>query len=371
MADPLRPRILHILPDGSAGGGATAVLGLCRDLLATGMWEVGLVTQPRSPLLEQAMHDDIPAMPLDFFQSRLDFSLPGKLTQLIRVFRPDILHTHGARGALPFCAMRNTGPLIYTVHGFHHAQLPPPLRLLGRLAERRIAARADAIVFVSEGDRAQGGREHILPESSPKSRVIANGIDTGDFAGITPLEERFDLVFAGRAHPQKNPLFMVDIMEQLAGSGLRLRMICGGSLEGALRARIDASPARNAITLTGALPRQEVLRAFRSARLYVLPSLWEGLPITPIEALYCGLPVVASGISGTDEIILDGINGRLIDRFDAGLYAEAIRKILGNAALHARLAANGRAWVEQRFLRTASSAKHDELYRRMMGQTSA
>ena len=366
MAKPPRHRILHILPEGGAGGGATAVLGLCRDLLATGTWEVGLITQPGSPLLEQAARDGIAAMPLDFFRSRLDFSLPGRLTSLIRAFGSDILHAHGARGAFPFCALRSTVPLVYTVHGFHHARLPLARRVSGRLAERRIAARADAIVFVSEGDRAQANRERILPASSLKGRVIANGIDPDDFAGIMPFEERFDLVFAGRAHPQKNPLFMVDIMERLAGSGLSLRMICGGTLEGALRARIDASPARDAIAFTGALPRREVLRAFRSARLFVLPSLWEGLPIAPIEALTCGIPVVASRIGGTDEIIVDGINGRLIEPFDAGLYAGAIREILASPALHARLVANGRALVEARFIRTVNSARHDELYRHML-----
>jgi len=368
MASRMRQRVLHILPDGSAGGGATVVLGLCRDLVATGNWDVGLVTAPNSPVAEQAVNSGIACLPLDFFTSRFDFRLAGRLAQRIEAFRPDLLHAHGARAGLPFClpSLSKTVPLAYTVHGFHHAKRPLPLRPLGRLAERRIFARADAVVFVSNGDRFQAKRERILPVGEDRHSVIANGIDPTEFEGLAPHEERFDLVFAGRAHRQKNPFFMIEIMETLRGSGIRLRMICGGALEPSLRARIAASPARDSITFSGALPRDEVLRTFLSAKLYVLPSLWEGLPIAPIEALHCGLPVIASNIAGTDEVVIDGVNGRLIDRFDAAAYAQAIRDVLGNEAHRSRLAAEGRKRVKERFLRSVHSARHQALYRSMI-----
>jgi glycosyltransferase involved in cell wall biosynthesis len=368
VASQMRHRVLHILPDGSAGGGATAVLGLCRDLVATGNWDVGLVTAPHSPVAAQAENSGIACLPLDFFTSRFDFRLAGRLAQRIEAFRPDLLHAHGARAGLPFClpSLSKTVPLAYTVHGFHHAKRPLPLRDLGRLAERRIFARADAVVFVSNGDRFQAKRERILPAGDERHSVIANGIDPAEFEGLAPHDEGFDLVFAGRAHRQKNPFFVVDIMEALRGSGIRLRMICGGALEPSLRTRIASSPARDSIIFSGALPRREVLRAFLSAKLYVLPSLWEGLPIAPIEALYCGLPVIASNIAGTDEVVIDGVNGRLIDRFDAAAYAQAIRDILGNEALRSRLAAQGRKRVTDLFLRSAHSARHQALYRSMI-----
>lgn len=363
-----RPHILEILPDGSPGGGSTAVLGLCKDLLGTGACDVTLVTQPGSALAETAMREGISTETLDFFTSRLDLRIPGRLAALVETLRPDVIHAHGARGGLPFCSrrLRDAGPLVYTVHGYHHTKKPFPLRQFARFAEQRIAARADSVIFVSEGDRALAGRDGILPPQSQTGQVIFNGIDPADFDDLPPMDEQFDLIFAGRAHPQKNPLFMVDIMESLAGSGIRLRMIAGGELEPALRERIATSPARDAIVLTGALPRREVLRAFRSSRLFVLPSLWEGLPIAPIEALYSGLPVIASKVGGTDEVVMDGVNGRLIERFAGGDYAEAIRNILNDNALHDRLAAQGRALVEQRFVRKVSSTRHLELYQRLL-----
>ena len=368
MANRIRQRVLHILPDGSAGGGATAVLGLCRDLVATGNWDVGLVTAPRSPVAEQAEKSGIACLPLDFFTSRLDFRLASHLAQQMAYFRPDLLHAHGARAGLPFCrpSLSKTVPLAYTVHGFHHARKSLPLRHLGRLAERRIFARADAVVFVSDGDQIQAKRERILCAEHERHSVIANGIDPAEFEGLAPCEERFDLVFAGRAHRQKNPFFMVEIMEALRGSGIRLRMICGGALEPSLRARIAASPARDSIAFSGALPRRDVLRAFLSAKLYVLPSLWEGLPIAPIEALYCGLPVIASNVGGTDEVVIDCVNGRLIDRFDAATYAHAIRDVLGNEALRIRLATEGKKRVQAHFLRATHSARHQDLYRSLI-----
>lgn len=366
---PANPRrVLQILPDGNPGGGGTAVLGLCTDLLAEGNWDVALITAPGSSVEQQAARDGITIFPVDFFTSRLDFRIAGRLAHCIDEFRPDLVHAHGARAALPFCSrkLRHRARLAYTVHGFHHARKPFPLRQLGRLAERQIATRADAVIFVSESDRAEAIRERILPADSRKSSIVFNGIDPADFENLMPLSERFDLVFAGRAHPQKNPFFMVEIMEALHGSGIRLRMICGGKLEEALKARIAASPARDSIVITGALPRREALRAFLSAKLLVMPSLWEGLPIAPIEAHYCGLPVIASNIRGTDEVVVDGVNGRLIDRFDPMAYAQAINDILGNDALRRRLAAEGRQRVEDRFLRSANSVRHEALYKSLL-----
>jgi glycosyltransferase involved in cell wall biosynthesis len=364
-----RRRILQVLPDGSPGGGATAVLGLSRDLNRSGDFDITLLTRPGSPLAATAAAEGLAVATLDFFAARLDPRLPGRLHRLIDAIRPDLIHAHGARAGLPFTAttLRRTAPLAYTVHGYHHANKTLPLRLLGRLAERRIAGRADAVVFVAEGDRARADREAILARADARGRVIPNGIDPADFAGIAPAAERFDLVFAGRAHAQKNPLFMVDVMERLAGSGLTLLMICGGELETALAARIAASPARDAIRHVGARPRREILAAFRAARLLVMPSLWEGMPITPLEALHLGLPVLASKVDGTSELLTDGIDGCLIEGFSPGDYAMAIRALLGDPARLARLAGNGRNLVAARYLRSAASQAHAALYRSLLG----
>jgi glycosyltransferase involved in cell wall biosynthesis len=368
-----RPRILQVLPDGSPGGGATAVLGLCRDLRASGAFDVALLTRPRSHLAVTATAEGIPVTTLDFFTARLDPRLPGRLAGLVATIRPDLIHAHGARAGLPFATARlaDAGPLAYTVHGYHHANKRLPLRLLGRLAERRIARRADAVIFVAEGDRLRADREAILARDDPRGRVIPNGIDPADLDGIAPADTRFDLVFAGRAHPQKNPFFMVDIMERLIGSGLTLLMISGGPLEQALSARIAASPARDAITHVGARPRREVLGAFRAARLLVMPSLWEGLPITPLEALYLGLPVLASNVDGTRELLTDGVDGRLIDGFCAETYAAAIRELFADPPRLVRLAEGGRRLVATHYLRQASSDAHAALYRDLLARRAA
>ncbi len=367
------PRILQILPDGSAGGGATAVLGLCEDLKRSGAFEPTLLTQPGSPLATSAASAGIPVATLDFFTARLDPRLPGRLHRLIARIRPDLIHAHGARAALPLTkrGRGDVGPLAYTVHGYHHANKTLPWRWLGRAAERRIAQRADAVIFVSEADRARADREAILARDDARGRVIPNGIDPADFVALPPAEARFDLIFAGRAHPQKNPLFMVEIMERLTGSGLTLLMISGGPLEAALQARIASSPARDAITHIGARPRRDILAALQAARLLVLPSLWEGLPIAPLEALHLGLPVLASKVDGTSELLTDGVDACLIDGFSADRYAAAIRELLGDPARLARLAANGRRLVATRYLRSINAEAHARLYRRLLATAPA
>jgi glycosyltransferase involved in cell wall biosynthesis len=119
------------------------------------------------------------------------------------------------------------------------------------------------------------------------------------------------------------------------------------------------------LTLTGTLSHAEALVALRKARLCLFPSLWEGLPITPMEAMFFGVPVVASKVGGTDEVVVDGETGVLIDGFCPATYAAAIRTLLADPLRLKRLAENGRRRVEALFDRRICSARYAELYARV------
>lgn len=361
-----RIRVLEVLADGSPGGGNTAVLGLSSDLHADSDWEVSLITQPGSDAFRQAEAKGIATYDFDFFTSRFDLTIPRRLEPLVSKIAPDIVHVHGGRSANAFCSpvfQPRSFRLVYTVHGFHYQNKKLPMRLLGREAERRIARHADKIVFVSHQDRQTALAERFIGERQDKGIVIVNGIDTTDFADLQPFTQSYDIAFVGRAHPQKNPLFMIDIMAALKGRGVSLIMVGGGQLEEAMRARATELDVTGDITFTGPLPRREALRALVSAKIFVLPSLWEGLPIAPIEAAFCRLPVVASKVSGTDEVVIDGETGVLIDGFDAPTYGSRILELLADEPRRLRLGAAARQRVEQNYTRKRNSDAHIAMYR--------
>jgi glycosyltransferase involved in cell wall biosynthesis len=365
------PHILHVVADGAPGGGTTAVLGLCSDLQGQG-FRSSLITQRDSYGFQTGQAMKLEARGLDFFRSRFDRSIPRRLRTLISELSPDLVHVHGARAGHAFCsrALRDlSSKMVYTVHGYHFLKRPLAWRALGWLAEKRIAERADQVVFVSRNDRNIADRLRILgsdPKSDRKCSTIYNGIDPHDLDATPAAPPKYDLVFAGRMHAQKNPSFLVDIMAELSGEKTTLLMIGGGELEAEVRSYAERRGVASRITFKGALSRAEALSALASGKIYVFPSRWEGLPIGPIEAMYYGLPVVASAIGGTDEVVEHQVNGFLLNAFEPGSYAAAIRRLLNEPALYASFAAAGRRRVESLFLRKSCTANYRAVYDRLL-----
>ncbi|GAB4255721.1 MAG: hypothetical protein Kow0065_03990 [Methylomicrobium sp.] len=402
----VRLSILQIVADGAPGGGTTVVLGLCEDLLATEQWNVVLVTQPDSYALQQAQQLGIKTLPFDFFTSRFDRSIPRRLAALIDEVKPDLIHVHGGRAAFPFCSAPLKTlpyPLIYTVHGYHFRLKTGPLKWLGWFAEWQIARRCRFLTWVSQGDKAIAARWHLTPPNRDNTAVIYNGIHPGDFSDITPQpvgwvaakrkpishrakwfdprwvslrsthptalasdplpqDKPYDLVFAGRLHTQKNPLFMVDIVACLKERPVSLLMVGGGELESQLQTYAQSQGVDHLMTFTGALSHRESLQALCSARVAVMPSLWEGFPVLPLEAGYLEIPVVAADIPGIDEIIIDGENGYLIPKHDPMLYRAAICRLLDNPELARQMGIRGTQQVEAKFLRNRNTEKFIDLY---------
>lgn len=149
------------------------------------------------------------------------------------------------------------------------------------------------------------------------------------------------------------------LLEALARDGAleRVRLDLVG--EGPLRAPLEALAARLGIArrvrFLGALPEQAVARALDAADLFVLPSVvaadgqMEGLPVALMEALACGVPVVATRLSGVPELVQDGVTGVLAPPGDAGALAAALRRVLDDPAAARARAAAGRQVVEARF----------------------
>lgn len=363
----LPQKILQIVADGRPGGGTTAVLGLCADLVRAGH-AITLATDQRSYAAEAAAKLGIGVIELPFFHSRFDPRIAWKISRAIRLHSPAIVHAHGARAALPLSFIpRGDEARVYTVHGYHFVGKAGAAQRFAKLAEKRIAANSDCGVFVSQADRDIARQNAIV---FPDEAVIYNGIALDDIAPV-PDSVRFDLVFSARLHRQKNPLFAIEVMRILASEGKRMLLVGGGELEAEVRNVAAASGLDQAITFTGALPRQEALSAIREARLFLMPSLWEGLPIAPIEALASGVPVVGSDIPGTREVVTHGETGFLIEGFDAKQWARVISDLLTRPDRIAEMAAAGEADVKARFTRTRVSGAHAALYARLSGETPA
>ncbi len=345
------------------------MLGLCADLVKAD-WKTSIVTAPNSYGLTAAAEMSMPAYGVDLFQSPLSPRTPRQLRETVAAASPDLIHVHGPRAAYPFCLppLRRLGPkLVYSVQGYHFAKRALPRRLAGWLAERAIASRVNHMIFVSQSDRAIARDWSIIP-AHRGSHTIYNSIDPSELDGLPAPARKHDLVFVARMHLQKNPSFMVDIMVELRETASTLLMAGGGELEPAVREYAERRGVADKITFTGSLARPDALAALASGRVFVLPSRWEGLPFTPIEAMHLGLPVVASDIGGTNEVVANGVTGILVRDFNAADYAAAIRKLLSDQNLYDNYSRAARLRVQDLFQRSTCSMKHIEVYRELLAR---
>jgi glycosyltransferase involved in cell wall biosynthesis len=358
--------VMEVVADGQPGGGTTAVLGLCEDLKRSLRQEVVLVTQKDSYAFRRGEALGLKVYGFDFFRSRFDRRLHAALGDLTRSVKPVLVHVHGGRAANALIGERRDFPLVYTVHGYHFPAKNVFIRPLFRYAETRIASSVDHLIFVSDSDRRIAEVNGLIAGKTNHT-IIRNGIDPGLLGPNDEVARGNTIIFLSRMHRQKNPLLAVEMMSHLRDLPFRLVMIGGGALDKAVRDRIENLNLGGVVDVRGALPHEVALGHLKRARLMIFPSLWEGFPIAPIEALYFGVPVVATNIPGTDEVIAHGRTGLLVNEHTPRAMAEAVRALLTDAALWSRISANGKKDALEKFSRATNSDAHAALYQRLIG----
>ncbi len=209
----------------------------------------------------------------------------------------------------------------------------------------RVAARADGFIANSEELR-----EELVAAGMPADRVvrIPNGVDTvrfhpGPSGARAEARKQLGLplgpllVFAGRLDPQKNLEGLLDAVQPLLvrHPDLHVLLIGDGPLRGQLESRVAAGGLRHRVTLSGLV--EDVAPYLRTADIFVLPSLGEGMPNALLEAMATGLPCIATRIGGCTDLIRDGESGVLVPAGNPGALGEAIGSLLASPEQRVRL----------------------------------
>ena len=297
-----------------------------------------------------------------------------RLRVAIRTARPDIVHTHSSKGGfLGRIAARLAGVpvVVHTPHVFAFQMAVGPLRRRLYLALERGAARlADRIICVCPAERAAA----ILARVAQPAQlvVIENGI-----APLPPpiaaarAQMRSELAIrpdelvvgtVGRYTRQKGHADLLAAAPAVLQRHPRTRFVLAGA--GELRPAIEAQIARLAlgdhVLLVGA--QEDAARFYPAFDVTVLPSLWEGLPYSLLEAMAAGAAVVATRVGGIPDVILSGKTGLLVPPLAPEALAQAIAALLADPALRARLGAAARALVPVRYAVDTMVRKTAELY---------
>jgi glycosyltransferase involved in cell wall biosynthesis len=220
------------------------------------------------------------------------------------------------------------------------------------------------IVCVSETERREGVAARTCDPA--RTVVILNGVDPQ--AAVIRTHEGVDrprLVSVGRLKAPKDFPTLLEAVSRLAHQPLDLRVIGDGPDRAALEEMIQALGLDTRVQLVG--DRDDVLALLGESDCFVLSSTSEGLPISILEAMAAGLPVVASDVGGVHELVAPDVTGLLVPARDPAALAQALGSLLVDASVRARLGAAARAAVEERFNVDRVRKEHLTLYESLLG----
>ena len=346
------------------GGAARHVIELASGL-DPGSWEIDVAClRDSEPWHELHALPNVTLHPLGGRHGRPAMRDVGDLPLLVRLSRrADVIHAHSAKaGFLTRCAAVLAGRprrTIFTPHGWSFwAATGAEARLY--LGLERITARwCRAVVAVSEAEGAAGLDAGIGRKS--QFRVIPNGVDLGRFAA-PPRPEAGRIVFVGRLAPPKRPDLVVKALAELRKrwNEARVDFVGDGPLRADLEACITAEGVHGAVALLGS--RTDVPELLSRAAVFVLASGYEGSPLSVIEAMAAGVPVVATAVGGVPELVVDGETGLLVEPGRPDLLAAALSELLADPVRAQALGLAGRAHAQALFSREQMVATISALY---------
>ncbi len=272
---------------------------------------------------------------------------------LVRHFRPDIVHTHTAKAGLlgRVAAHLANVPAVHTFHG-HHFEATWPKDWLAVRAERLLGRYTAAAIALTARQRRDLVVVHrVLPAA--KVHVVGPGMDLAAFraraavrAGGLPAFDGPRFLWTGRFVPVKAPHLLVEAVARCE-QRFHLTMLGRGPLLASTRALIKRRGLSERVACPGSAA--DVAPWVAQADALVLASRSEGSPLSLVEAMALGTPVIATTVGGVPDMVAHEGEGLWVPPGDASSLAAALERLAGDPALRARLGAAGRVRADACF----------------------
>ena len=365
----MRPRLLIIVTLAETGGAQTYVASLLAPLADE--FDLAVAAHGSGPLRDTARAAGVRFVPLRHVRRPLSpWRDPLGLLELFTVLRrerPHIVHVNSAKAAAlgRLAALLVRVPIrIYTVHGWAFLAHRGATSALYRWAERFLRPLTTVTVCVAESERRTGLAAGACEERT--TVVIHNGIDSSRARAAEAHPGPLRLVTVGRLQAPKDAVTLVRALALVQGPRFDAIVVGDGPDRPAVEDEVRSRGLEPTVELAG--EREDVPEILAGADVFVLSSLSEGLPLSILEAMAAGLPVVASSVGGIPEVVIDGETGLLVPPGDPQSLAAAIERLLADPALRRRLGEAGRIRVAEHFDLAAVHRAHLDLYRGVLAR---
>ena len=298
-----------------------------------------------------------------------DYPFTPQLGKVISSLHPEVVHAESHLFLTTLFAIKAANemrtPSIVTVHGVtarRSALLNLSQQAYITTIGRRVFSGASRVVCLSKSDAAE-----IVRYGCPKGKIsmVPNGVDLEIFKPTGGPRDEL-VVWTGRMVPEKG---LPDLLKAakivsvernkvkffLIGSGPEIKRLQG------LARELRLTPQN--LVFCGEVQRAEIAQILKKATIFAFPSLKEGLPVSLIEAMASGNPIVATRIPSIEQVITDGEDGLLVPPRDFKALASTIKSLLADAELRIRLGENARRTAVARYSMETVVKRLDEIYR--------
>jgi glycosyltransferase involved in cell wall biosynthesis len=348
-------RLCHIITRADSIGGAQVhVLEVSRTLRRAGV-DVTVLSGPAGAFSEQLGRSGVPRRELPHLVRaigpRVDWLAYREMVRALRELAPDLVMLHSSKaGWLGRLACRRLGiPVVFTAHGWAFTEGTHPLLRQGYKLAERIAGRwADRVIAVSDYDRRLALEAGILGDDEVVT--VRNGVNDSALPLADAAREPARIVVVARLDVPKEHALLLHALVPLAAHPWTLELIGDGPHRAEVEALARKLGLEKRVEVLGA--RGDVAERLSQAQLFILPTRWEGLPRSILEAMRAGLPVIASDVGGIPECVEHGVTGFRVPRGSVEEMTRHIRMLLLAPAQRAALGAAGRTAYQQRFTLT-------------------
>ena len=383
MTTRVAPLIVHVIHRLDFGGLENGLVNLVNRLPPERFRHAIVCLAGFNPIIRARIErPDVEVRSLDK-QPGKDPAAYVRMWRVLRQRRPAIVHTRNL-GTVDMQWVAALAAVPHRVHGEHGWEVGDPRGLSPRSLRIRRACRPVIHRYVPMSQDIARWLERDVGVPAGRIRQLYSGVDVERFRPGGPRATDVagaeagagarrgpTLGTIGRLDPVKN---QEALLEAFAGlrqrhAGLRLVIVGDGPLRGHLQSRAQSLGVASEVTFTGS--RTDTPELLRSFDVFVLPSVNEGISNTILEAMACGVPVVASGVGGSPELVVDGVCGSLYDPADPQALQQAILPYLGDPALRERQGRAARERVVQNFSLDSMVGRYLALYDELLAASPA
>jgi glycosyltransferase involved in cell wall biosynthesis len=268
----------------------------------------------------------------------------------------DLLRVHSVRFVGPAALLARRRYRLPVPIVTHHHHLDPSR--LNPIVEKRVIEASDCVVTDSHFAKRQlaaelgVGTDHVQVVYCGVGPKYAPGPRDEALARRWGLNGKEVLLCLGPLIARKNPVFLLEAFAEIrraAGAGVTLVWVGSGPMRSELEARVRRLGLEGAVVFTGYLPEADKVPMLNLADIFVFPSLLEGFPLAPQEAMSCGRPVVAFRVASLPEMVEDGQSGFLVEAGDRVAFADRVVRLLRDRAMRARFGTAAAERVDRHF----------------------